>query len=113
METTIAHQHVLRARSARDYVSFAIAAAVSLSFGVYAVIVIWRQSFLAIDGARYFNFADDGLITLRYGWNLAHGNGLVWNPGERVEGITNLGWAVYSAALAVFLDRRVVPFAMQ
>ena len=54
-----------------QYMSHAIGGAVCLSFAVYAVIVIWRQSFLCIDGQRYFNFADDGLITLRAGWNLA------------------------------------------
>jgi hypothetical protein len=93
--------------------SHAIGGAVCLSFAVYAVIVIWRQSFLCIDGQRYFNFADDGLITLRAGWNLAHGNGFVWNPGERVEAITNMGWALYAAGLALFMDRRVLPLAMQ
>jgi hypothetical protein len=105
--------HVPRQGSARPYISHAIGAAVCLSFAVYAVIVIWRQSFLCIDGQRYFNFADDGLITLRQGWNLAHGNGFVWNAGERVEAITNMGWALYAAALALFLNRRVLPFAIQ
>ncbi len=32
------------------------------------------------------------MILMRYAYNLAHGNGLVWNPGERVEGITNPLW---------------------
>jgi arabinofuranosyltransferase len=96
-----------------QYISHAIGAAVCLSFAVYAVLVIWRQSFLGVDGQRYSNFVDDGLITLRQGWNLAHGNGFVWNPGERVEAITNMGWALYAALLALFLPRRVLPFAMQ
>jgi len=107
------HPKVPRDRTAQRYLSQAIGAAVCLSFAVYAVIVIWRQSFLCIDGERYFNFADDGLVTLRQGWNLAHGNGLVWNPGERVEAITNMGWALYAAVPALFLDRRLLPFAMQ
>ena len=94
-------------------ISLAIGAAVCLSFAVFAVFVIWHQSFLCTDGQRYSNFVDDGLITLRSGWNLAHGNGLVWNTGERVEAITNMGWALYAAALALFLDRRALPFAMQ
>ena len=97
----------------RERLALAIAVAVCLSFGAYAVLAVWRQSFLCIDGQRYFNVVDDGLISLRYAWNLAHGNGLVWNPGERVEGITNPGWALYAAALAVIFDRRVLPFAMQ
>ena len=30
--------------------------------------------------------ADDALISLRYSKQLLAGHGLVWNPGERVEG---------------------------
>src|SRR6185436_7663490 len=62
---------------------------------------------------RYFCLFDDALITLRYAWNLAHGDGLVWNPGERVEGITNLAWALYAAVVAFFFDKRLLPFAIQ
>ncbi len=32
---------------------------------------------------------DDAYISLRYAYNLIQGNGLVWNPGECVEGYTN------------------------
>ena len=32
---------------------------------------------------------DDAYISLRYAWNLVDGNGLVWNPGEYVEGFSN------------------------
>lgn len=32
---------------------------------------------------------DDTFVALRYAWNAAHGNGLVFNPGERVEGYSN------------------------
>lgn len=34
-------------------------------------------------------FTDDAYISLRYSHNLLEGNGLVWNPGERVEGYSN------------------------
>jgi arabinofuranosyltransferase len=37
---------------------------------------------------------DDMMISLRYARNLALGDGLVWNAGERVEGITNLLWTL-------------------
>lgn len=50
---------------------------------------IYFNSFIAVDGGRYFSLFDDAMISMRYGWNLANGNGLVWNVGERVEGITN------------------------
>jgi len=32
---------------------------------------------------------DDAFISFRYSWNLAHGEGLVYNPGEHVEGFSN------------------------
>lgn len=50
--------------------------------------------------------ADDAMISMRYGWHLAHGEGLVYNPGERVEGYTNLLWTlVMAAAIAAFGSR--------
>ncbi len=36
------------------------------------------------------------MVSMRYARNLAHGYGLVWNPGgERVEGYTNPLWVLY------------------
>jgi hypothetical protein len=54
------------------------------------VFFIISSSFIAMDGHRYFSLFDDAMISMRYASNLAHGNGLVWNMGERVEGYTNL-----------------------
>src|SRR5262245_14911733 len=42
----------------------------------------------------HFNAVDDAFISFRYARNLANGNGLVFNPGERVEGYTNFLWTV-------------------
>lgn len=42
--------------------------------------------------------SDDAYISFRYADNLAHGRGLVWNPGERVEGYTDFLWTVIVAA---------------
>jgi hypothetical protein len=42
---------------------------------------------------------DDSYISLRYARHLAEGRGLVFNVGERVEGITNLSWTVLAAGL--------------
>jgi hypothetical protein len=50
---------------------------------------IYKSSFVGIDGRRYFCLIDDAMISMRYAWNLSHGSGLVWNPGEYVEGYTN------------------------
>ncbi|MDA8019191.1 MAG: hypothetical protein MPN21_17260 [Thermoanaerobaculia bacterium] len=40
---------------------------------------------------------DDTFISLRYARNLAEGHGLVFNPGERVEGYTNFLWVMLAA----------------
>lgn len=49
--------------------------------------------------ARYRLLADDAFISFRYAGNLANGLGLVFNPGERVEGYTNFLWAVLMAGV--------------
>src|SRR5688500_17520988 len=45
---------------------------------------------------------DDGLVLDRYAVNLVNGEGLVFNIGERVEGITSLLWTLVIAAGAFF-----------
>ena len=58
----------------------------------------WRQAevalyLLAAVAAWVVRFVqDDAFITYRYARNLARGEGLVFNPGERVEGYTNFLW---------------------
>jgi len=39
---------------------------------------------------NYEFFHDDAFITLKYVYNFIHGNGIVWNPGEYVEGYTSV-----------------------
>ena len=82
-------------------------------FVYYSLMIIWKLSFVAIDGHRYATIADDGLVTLRYGWNLANGNGLVYNKGEYVEGTTSLLLAFISAFFSQFLLKRHIPIAIQ
>lgn len=41
---------------------------------------------------------DDAYISYRYAENLATGNGLVYNSGERVEGYSNFTWVLLTAA---------------
>jgi hypothetical protein len=43
---------------------------------------------------------EDAYITYRYAENAAHGLGLVFNPGEHVEGFTSLGWTLLLALVA-------------
>ena len=40
---------------------------------------------------------DDAFISFQYARNFATGNGLVFNPGEIVEGYTNFSWVILSA----------------
>lgn len=52
------------------------------------------RSAAVIDGRTTFTLVDDAMISMRYGRNLAEGNGLVFNAGEQVEGYTNLLWTL-------------------
>ncbi len=49
-------------------------------------------------------FFDDAYIGFRYLDNLLSGHGLVFNVGERVEGITNIGWIFALLPLATVVD---------
>ena len=66
------------------------------AFLLYAGLFIYRTSFV-VGGERYFSLFDDAMVSMRYARNLAEGHGLVWNPGERVEGYTNPLWVIYMA----------------
>lgn len=50
-----------------------------LALAAIAALWAWKTQGLALD---------DFFITYRYAWNLDHGRGLVFNPGERVFGLT-------------------------
>ncbi|MCH2170772.1 hypothetical protein MK489_08295 [Myxococcota bacterium] len=56
---------------------------------------------------------DDAFISFRYAENLANGQGLVFNPGERVEGYTNFLWTLVLAGFAFAgLDPPTVSLAL-
>ncbi len=60
---------------------------VYLLIGLVFVAYVWH--------AVALNYVvDDSFITFRYVKNFVNGNGLVFNPGERVEGYTNFLWAI-------------------
>jgi len=65
-------------------------------FLYYAYRYILASSFV-VDGQRFFVLFDDAMISMRYAYNLVHGSGLVWNPGDRVEGFTNPLWVMFMA----------------
>jgi hypothetical protein len=47
---------------------------------------------------HYYFLGDDAFISFRYARHLVDGLGLVWNPGEAVEGYTNFLWVLLTAA---------------
>ncbi len=72
----------------RSAYAFAIVG-IGACFVAWASLFIYKSSFVGIDGRRYFCLFDDAMISMRYAWNFSYGSGLVWNPGEYVEGYTN------------------------
>lgn len=68
---------------------------------------------LAIEASYGLCTQDDAFISFRYAANLVNGHGLVFNPGERVEGITNLLWTLlFVPVLAAGLDPAAVSASM-
>jgi len=53
--------------------------------------------------------SDDAYISYRYARNLLDGHGLVYNPGERVEGYTNFLWTVLLAGIDGILPGEHLP----
>ena len=69
--------------------------AVKPALGVGAALALG----LLLVHALSFHFAvDDAWISFRYARNLIAGHGLVFNPGDAVEGYSNLLWVLLSAA---------------
>lgn len=94
--------------------SRALVGLLALGFVVWAGWFIYESSFVAVDGQRRFCLYDDAMISMRYARNWAAGLGLVWNSGERVEGITNFAWtAVMALAHLIPVDIRFVSLAVQ
>ena len=80
----IASTSVVLARITKQYFVVAMAASTAI---------------LLLHGWRYFDYtSDDAYISYRYARNLADGAGLVWNPGEYVEGYSNFAWTGLLAA---------------
>jgi len=57
---------------------------------------------LLLEGIIFGYLVDDSFIPYRYAENLIAGNGLVFNPGERVEGYSNFLWVVLLGAFMSF-----------
>jgi hypothetical protein len=66
------------------------------------LLVVAALAILALHAYHFLPFiADDALISLRYSQRLLNGQGLTWNPGEQVEGYSNLLWVLGCAALGL------------
>jgi hypothetical protein len=68
--------------------------ATSRWFGVASVLAVLAGTTFAVHRSW---LCDDAFISFRYAANLVDGAGLVFNPGERVEGYTNLLWTLWIA----------------
>jgi hypothetical protein len=75
--------------------------------------LIFRTSFVAEDGKRYFCLFDDAMISMTYARNLVEGHGLNWaRHGDPVEGFSHPLWLVPMVAanlLPVELRFRSLP----
>ena len=85
----------------------------SALFGAWALAFIYHSSYAASDGRLYFNLFDDAMISMRYAWNLSHGNGLVWNAGEYIEGYTNLLMTLVMSVATFLFDKRYAVLVIQ
>jgi hypothetical protein len=72
---------------------------VTAAHATLLVAVACTAAYLAWD---YRWLCDDAFISFRYARNLVEGHGLVFNPGERVEGYTNFLWTLLTAGAIGF-----------
>lgn len=91
-----------------------VATGLALALIAYHAIATLDFGVAQIGGVTYFLVDDDVMISMRYGKNLAEGLGLVYNPGERVEGFTNPLLTLLTAALHLLpIDKPVLPAIIQ
>ena len=67
---------------------------ITLGLVAFLAVTVWSYARL-----NRFNVADDAYISFQYAKNWISGHGLVFNPGERVEGYTNFLWVALVAPL--------------
>lgn len=86
---------------------------ISIGFVIWSAAFIYGSSFIAIDGKRYFCLFDDAMISMRYAWNFAHGEGLVWNSGEYIQGYTNLLMTLWMSFATLIFDKSTAALFIQ
>jgi arabinofuranosyltransferase len=88
-------------------------------WAIAAVYVAWGLFFIEStrvrtpDGLVWSCLFDDAMISMRYARNLAEGNGLVFNPGERVQGFSNPLMTLCMSALIAILGPALSVGAVQ
>lgn len=77
-----------------------------------AIVAVVAVVVLGIRTARFldFNVPDDAVTSMQYAKNLALGNGLVFNVGERVDGYTNFLWVIVMTPLYACCRLLGIPF---
>jgi arabinofuranosyltransferase len=108
--TIIAKASIKKSSLTRERIAILL---ISLSFLIWGFIFIYRTSFIAIDGHRYFCLFDDAMISMRYAWNFSHGNGLVWNAGDYVMGYTNLLMTLVMSWATLVFDKSSAVLSIQ
>lgn len=84
----------------------------SLTLLISAVLLFSLQAYRVMLATR-FTLTDDAYISLRYAWNWANGVGVVWQPGDRVEGYTNfLQVALLALGLRLGADGETVAYVI-
>ena len=86
---------------------------ISIGFVIWSAAFIYRSSFIAVDGKRYFCLFDDAMISMRYAWNFSHGLGLVWNTGEFIQGYTNLLMTLLMSFSTLIFDKSTAALFIQ
>ena len=69
----------------------------SLALALAVALLAFRVAYLNVPDI----LLDDSYISFRYARNLTQGLGLVFNPGERVEGYTNFLWTISLAGASL------------
>jgi arabinofuranosyltransferase len=90
-----------------------LASIIVMIYAAWCFYFIRRTSFIAIDGQRYYSLFDDAMIIMRYAYNLAHGNGFVWNINEHVEGYTCLLQTLLMVPFHWIVDKRIAVLMVQ
>lgn len=66
-----------------------------LRFGLFVLLIIWvLAAAVGLSTAYRWQLYDESYIALRYARNLLNGEGLVFNPSERVEAFGSLLWVL-------------------